>query len=105
MPLEVIFRWGMPSGSSLKKRINNESYCNELGLTTPVLENTLWDTPVIEFSTKLENVDRIISYDEAKKIAGLSDDEFNELKNLSLLMLINSKEYLGKSNYALGWEI
>ena len=103
VPLEVIFRWGMPSGSSLKKRINDETYCQELGLTTPVVENTLWDSPIIEFSTKLENVDRIISYSEAKEIAGLSEREFDELKNLSLLLAHQLKRVFGKSQITL-WD-
>jgi phosphoribosylaminoimidazole-succinocarboxamide synthase len=38
--------------------------------------------PIVDFSTKLEDVDRYLSYNEAKEMAGLADEEFDRLKEL-----------------------
>lgn len=40
--------------------------------------------PFVEFTTKLEDVDRKLSEEEAKRIAGLTDDELDELKRTVL---------------------
>jgi phosphoribosylaminoimidazole-succinocarboxamide synthase len=67
IPLEVIFRWGAPAGSSLLKRYPN------------IKENERFSRPMIDFTTKLEVEDRFLSHDEARAIAGLNNDEFNQL--------------------------
>ena len=40
--------------------------------------------PIIDVSTKLEEVDRYISWEEAKQIAGLSEEEAEEMKKITL---------------------
>lgn len=65
IPLEVIFRFGAPVGSSLIKRGYRP------------LEK--FNAPMIEFSTKLENIDRQIELDEAKSISGLNELEMEKL--------------------------
>jgi len=40
--------------------------------------------PMVEVTTKLEPVDRSISIEEAKDISGLTDEEFNEIKEVLL---------------------
>lgn len=80
VPLEVIFRYAVPEGSSLLKRAGNAEYCKSLGLDAPPQAGDVFDTPVIEFSTKLENYDRYLTYAEAQKIAGLNDTEFSSLQ-------------------------
>jgi len=65
IPLEVIFRFGAPVGSSLIKR----------GFKP--MEK--FNSPMIEFTTKLENIDRLIDPDEAMKIAGLNHLEMEKL--------------------------
>jgi phosphoribosylaminoimidazole-succinocarboxamide synthase len=92
VPLEVIFRFGVPDGSSLLKRVDDISYCRDIGLAKAPKAGDRFDAPVIEFSTKLENKDRYISYAEARDIAGLSDDELNELRNLTSLIALRMKD-------------
>ncbi len=79
VPLEVIFRFGMPPGSSLKKRVNSKEYLKSLGLNDIPVEGEFFSKPVVEFSTKLEPEDRYLNYLEAKKMAALTDMEFQNL--------------------------
>jgi phosphoribosylaminoimidazole-succinocarboxamide synthase len=79
VPLEVVFRFGLPEGSSFLSRIKKRAYCRSLGLKGNYKEGDFFDRPVIEFFTKLEDSDRFLDYQEAKQIAGLSAIEFNEL--------------------------
>ncbi len=60
IPLEVIFRFGVPAGSSLLSR--KEWYPFD------IYEGAEFDEPLIEFSTKLESKDRMLSYQEAAMI-------------------------------------
>lgn len=57
IPLEVIFRFGVPRGSSLLKRKDWYPF--------PIHEGAEFKEPLIEFSTKLENGDRMLTYQEA----------------------------------------
>lgn len=79
VPLEVIFRFGVPEGSSLFERVHDSEYRRVLGLQkTPEVGEWL-SRPVIEYSTKLESTDRYLSYSEAQRISGLLDSEFVDL--------------------------
>ena len=55
VPLEIIFRFGVPNGSSLMKRVGNDAYLAELGLSTKPNFGDLFEEPVIEYSTKARN--------------------------------------------------
>lgn len=72
IPLEVIFRCGVPAGSSLLKR------SPELYQAGQILES-----PLVECSTKWEAQDRMIDWNEAKQIAGLEENEAERLMNLT----------------------
>jgi phosphoribosylaminoimidazole-succinocarboxamide synthase len=86
IPLEVVFRFGMPQGSSLEKRLaQNPHYYAELGLSTPPVKETLFERPVLEFFTKLEPKDRFLTPQEAFLIAGLSEPDFRHLYDMALL--------------------
>ncbi len=89
VPLEVIFRFGMPEGSSLKKRLSADPmYYTTLGLTTPPEENVIFERPVIEFFTKLEPEDRFLSPQEAFMISGLTEHQFKALYETTLLVAL-----------------
>jgi phosphoribosylaminoimidazole-succinocarboxamide synthase len=92
VPLEVIFRFGVPEGSSLLKRTSDSKYCQTIGLKTPPKSGDQFDIPVVEYSTKLETSDRYIGYDEAQTIAGLSTEEFEELSALTKLLALRLKD-------------
>jgi phosphoribosylaminoimidazole-succinocarboxamide synthase len=92
VPLEFIFRFGMPEGSSLMKRVNDESYLKELGLMTKPNYGDVFEKPVVEFSTKLEPSDRYIVYSEAKRIACLSNEEFKSIQSTIQLLAMRLKD-------------
>jgi phosphoribosylaminoimidazole-succinocarboxamide synthase len=92
VPLEVIFRFGVPKGSSLTKRVDSKEYCQEIGLAKKPKEGDRFAKPVIEFSTKLEQSDRYLSYQEATEIAGMSESEFTHLANLTALIAMRLKD-------------
>ena len=71
IPLEVIFRFGVPAGSSLLNRKHWYSF--------DIHEGAEFDAPLIEFSTKLETRDRIITYQEAALILKGNTDTLAEL--------------------------
>ena len=85
VPLEVIFRFGMGKGSSLIKRLHdNPSLRHQFGFAEIPATEQWFDHPVIEFFTKLEAKDRLLSWQEASLLSGLSASQFEELVELSL---------------------
>lgn len=81
--LEVIFRFGVPSGSSLLKR--------------GYKENEKFATPLIEFTTKREAIDRSLSHKEAQEISQLDERDFQRLINktqeIATLLQIKFAQY------------
>ncbi len=87
IPLEVIFRFGMPGGSSLEGRLaKNPAYAYELGLSSPPEKNVMFERPVIEFFTKLEPQDRFLPVQEAFLISGLAEQQFTNLYETATLV-------------------
>jgi phosphoribosylaminoimidazole-succinocarboxamide synthase len=72
IPLEVIFRLGVPKGSSLLRRFPH------------FREGQKLEAPMIEFSTKLEPMDRMLSETEAFELSGASTTEWGSLKTSTL---------------------
>lgn len=90
VPLEIIFRLGLPKGNSLSKRLgNNPVAWKEYGLDRAPSEGELLQKPILDFSTKLERGDRYLEYSEAKNIAGLNDQEWCELHTITHLIALN----------------
>lgn len=81
VPLEVIFRFSCPLGSSLLERFKKDpSYLATLGFgDSPVQAGQRWDFPILELFTKLETSDRPVSLVEALAISGLSSDQLQDL--------------------------
>lgn len=90
IPLEIVFRFGAPPGSSLIKRAAKEPhYLSTLGLGGQTIAEGDWfERPVLEFFTKLESSDRLLSYQEAALTAGLSADEFSRLYDTGLCIAL-----------------
>ncbi len=85
IPLEIIYRNALPEGSSVFRRLERgEVTLEQLGLDHYPKPNERLDKPILDVSTKLEDKDRYISWDEAKEISGLSDEEIEEIKELTL---------------------
>ncbi len=81
IPLEVVFRFGCPAGSSLLERMAKDpAYLASLGFPDlPVSDGGVWEFPVIELFTKLESTDRALPLSEALAISGLTGRQLQEL--------------------------
>jgi phosphoribosylaminoimidazole-succinocarboxamide synthase len=85
IPLEIIYRNGLPEGSSIFRRLERGLITvEELGLDHYPKPEERLSKPIFDVSTKLEEKDRYITWGEAQKIAGLTDEEVGEVKNLLL---------------------
>lgn len=85
IPLEIIYRNGLPEGSSIFKRIEQGKITlTDLGLDHYPKPGEQLTKPIFDVSTKLEETDRYVSWNEAQKIAGLSDQELREVKAVLL---------------------
>jgi len=103
VPLEVIFRFGVPSGSSLLSRVGDIDYRRVLGLVEAPKAGDRFSRPIIEYSTKLESSDRYLKYDEAQGIAGLSDMEFSKLHSLTSLIALRLRDLFTQAKIEL-WD-
>jgi phosphoribosylaminoimidazole-succinocarboxamide synthase len=87
IPLEIIYRNGLPEGSSVFKRIEQGLITlEELGLDHYPRAGERLTKPIFDVSTKLEQSDRYVSWKEAQQIAGLTDSELEEIKRVLLLV-------------------
>ncbi|MFH1895459.1 MAG: phosphoribosylaminoimidazolesuccinocarboxamide synthase [archaeon] len=99
IPLEVVFRNMLPEGSSLLARFREgKAKPSDYGLKSIPLANTFFEKPLIEFFTKLEPVDRLLSETEAKTMSALTENQLNEIKSIALK--VNS--FLNKKAFSLG---
>jgi phosphoribosylaminoimidazole-succinocarboxamide synthase len=88
IPLEIMYRNGLPDGSSVFKRLEEGAITVEaLGLDHYPRPGESLSKPIFDVSTKLEEVDRYLTWDEAREIAGLTVEEVEEVE--SLLLKVN----------------
>ncbi len=81
IPLEIIYRNGLPEGSSVFKRLaQGKITLQDLGLDHPPKPGENLAKPIFDVSTKLEETDRYVAWTEAKKIAGLTEQELADVK-------------------------
>ena len=80
IPLEIIYRNSLPKGSSMFKRFKKGLKPKDFGLDHDPKPGTKLENPILDVSTKLEEKDRYITWSEAQNIAGLKDEEINEIK-------------------------
>ncbi len=84
IPLEIIYRNSLPAGSSVFRRIKNGKLKPEdIGLDEMPKPGQDLDEAIFDFSTKLESTDRYISHNEAKEIAGLTNEEFEKILEIN----------------------
>lgn len=86
IPLEVVFRFSCPPGSSFTERAKrNPDYWQTLPLPRPkgqdpaIEPGVRWEFPVLEFFTKLEPSDRPVSLNEALMISGVPPEALQEV--------------------------
>ncbi|HUJ84859.1 MAG TPA: phosphoribosylaminoimidazolesuccinocarboxamide synthase [Candidatus Acidoferrales bacterium] len=81
IPLEIIYRNGLPQGSSVFKRLEQGKITiQDLGLDHTPKPGEQLAKPIFDVSTKLEGTDRYLTWAEAQKISGLTDNELFEVK-------------------------
>ena len=85
IPLEVISRH-YAAGSLLDRLKDGSLKAEDLGFPAGhvVTPGEKLPLPYVEASTKLEEVDRLLDEKEAKSIAGLSDEEFQQIRDTTL---------------------
>ncbi len=94
IPLEIIYRNGLPEGSSVFKRLTQGKITlQDLGLDHQPTPGETLAKPIFDVSTKLEETDRYITWTEAKKIAGLTDQELTDIK----AVLLKADETINKA--------
>ncbi len=85
IPLEIIYRNGLPEGSSVFKRLEQgQINIEELGLTHYPKPGERLSKPLFDVSTKLEEKDRYLTWKEAQEIASLTTEEVEKVKELLL---------------------
>jgi phosphoribosylaminoimidazole-succinocarboxamide synthase len=85
IPLEIIYRNGLPEGSSVFKRLQQGKITlDDLGLDHYPKPGEQLAKPIFDVSTKLEETDRYLSWAEAQRIAGLTDQELADVKAVLL---------------------
>jgi phosphoribosylaminoimidazole-succinocarboxamide synthase len=75
-----MYRNGLPEGSSVFRRLEKGLKPEDLGLDHYPKPGEKLERPIFDVSTKLEEKDRYITWLEAQKIAGLTDQEILEIK-------------------------
>ncbi len=91
IPLEVVWRLGAPAGSSLLKREKH------------IYPNQKFADIRIEFYTKLEPQDRLLTNDEAIAMAGLKEAELKELEELTKIFAITLENTFAQAGFTL-WD-
>lgn len=85
IPLEMIYRNGVPEGSSILKRLEERSTTlDDLGLDHYPQSGEKLSKPIFDVSTKLEDRDRYLTWQQAQQVAALTDRETEQIKSLLL---------------------
>lgn len=114
IPLENIVRFGATSGSSIYRKylkMNNEqkkAYLSELGLGEELSPWQIFNTPIVDFTTKYEPEDRNLSPQEALYISGNEGGKLLKIIKMSILGSILVSRFFRKIGlflWDLKWEI
>jgi phosphoribosylaminoimidazole-succinocarboxamide synthase len=85
IPLEIIYRNSLPEGSSVFKRLKEGNLkLKDLDLKEAPLAGQVLEKPFLDVSTKLEESDRYLGWEEAQKNSHLSDNELEEIRKMTL---------------------
>lgn len=99
VPLEIIFRNSLPAGSSVFKRLDSgELKPKHLGLKERPEPGQPLPQPILDFWTKLEPLDRLLTEEEARELAGLTPEEMEKAKEIALKVnefITNQAEEVG----------
>lgn len=85
VPLQVIYRHSVPENASLRRRLEQGRVrLADLGLSALPAPESVLGCPIIEYTTKLEEIDRFVSREQAAKLAGLSPDQLSRIEDITV---------------------
>lgn len=85
VPVQVLFRNELPSGSSVHRRLATGALAPaEIGLTGVPAVGERLQQPLIEYATTREDINRFIGAPEAQRLAGLNDEQFQAMRDITL---------------------
>ena len=85
VPVQVLFRNELPQGSSVHQRLAAGTLApSDLGLRDVPAVGEELGQPLIEYATILEETNRFIGAPEAQRLAGLSDEQFQEMHDTTI---------------------
>ncbi len=112
VPLEVVFRFGAPEGSSFLARAEQlPGYAQSFGFAGKPAAGEVFPYPIVEFFTKLEPSDRFLAPQEAMAVAALRQEELDDLISLTTLLALRLRDIFsplglelwdGKFEFAFG---
>jgi phosphoribosylaminoimidazole-succinocarboxamide synthase len=104
VPLEVVFRFGAPEGSSfLSRAASTPGYAQSFGFAENPKAGELFPYPIVEFFTKLEPTDRFLPREEAVRVAALTQAELDDLVALTTLLALRLRDLFSPLGLAL-WD-
>ena len=87
IPFEIIYRNSLPPGSSIFQRLKEGTLAlKDFELNEMPFPGQTLAKPFLDISTKLERSDRYISWEGAKGLTNLSEDELQEIKRITSLI-------------------
>lgn len=85
VPVQVLIRTELPPGSSVHRRLAAGTLTlAELGLTSLPADDQRLERPFVEYATMLEDVNRYVSAPEAQRLAALSDEQFQTMRDTAI---------------------
>ncbi|GAA1215106.1 phosphoribosylaminoimidazolesuccinocarboxamide synthase [Kitasatospora nipponensis] len=85
LPLQVLFRNELPPGSSVHRRLAaGDLTAADVGLRVIPTVGEKLERPLIEYATTREVVNRFITPGEARRLAGLDDEQFEAMRETTL---------------------
>ncbi|MDP8222149.1 MAG: phosphoribosylaminoimidazolesuccinocarboxamide synthase [Candidatus Lernaella stagnicola] len=104
VPLECVFRFGLPEGSSLLRRLaSRPDYHLELGLSKAPKAGSMLSRPIVEYFSKLEPSDRLLDAELALNVSGLRNDDFLVLSHYTMLLALFLRWEFAKAQVKL-WD-
>lgn len=81
IPFEFIYRNSIPSGASFRKRVESGSInIHEYGLEKMPSPDEKLSTPILDVSTKLEEQDRYLTWNDVLNLGIISNEDINHIK-------------------------
>ena len=97
IPVENVFRFGAPKGSSLLERISGDpGYAKRLGFESIPSEGEKFDRPILEYFSKLEPTDRFLAPETAMNFSGRTCEEFVTLGLLTRFTAVFLLDMFGR---------